>query len=456
MKTLYLECNMGAAGDMLTAALLELHPDPEGFVRRMNDLKIPGVEFSAQPAEKCGIQGTHVSVTVHGEEEESQDVAFHQHFHDHEHSHDHAHPHDHEHPHDHVHPHDHEHPHDHAHPLDHEHSHDHVHPHDHEHPHDHDHSHGHGHHHHAGMGEIRHILSHLDIPQQVRQDAEQVYELIAQAESHAHGRPVEEVHFHEVGALDAVTDVVAVCWLIHDLAPERICASPVHVGSGQVRCAHGILPVPAPATAHILQGVPTYGGAVQGELCTPTGAALLKHFVQSFGPAPVMAVEKIGYGMGKKDFEAANCVRAMVGETQQIGETVAELRCNLDDMTAEAIGFAQERLRDAGALEVYTTAVSMKKDRPGVVLTVLCREEDREKLVRLLFVHTTTLGVRESLCDRYTLERSQRTIETEYGPVRVKTSSGWGVRREKPEYDDLARIALEQGMTLEQVRQKLM
>ncbi|CCX37745.1 uPF0272 protein HMPREF0372_02351 [Clostridium sp. CAG:1013] len=434
MKTLYLECNMGAAGDMLTAALLELHPHPEEFVKRMNDLRIPGVEFSAQPSVKCGITGTHVSVTVHGEEEESHD------HHDHEHPHDHDHHHDHDHPHDHDHHHDHEHPHDHDH-------------HDHEHPHDHDHS--HGHHHHAGMGDIRHILSHMDIPQQVREDAQAVYELIAQAESHAHGRPVEEIHFHEVGTLDAVTDVVAVCWLIHDLAPQKILASPIHVGSGQVRCAHGILPVPAPATAHILQGVPTYGGSVQGELCTPTGAALLKHFVQAFGPSPVMRVEKIGYGMGKKDFEAANCVRAMLGETQETGETVVELCCNLDDMTPEALGFAQERLWEAGALDVSTIAVGMKKNRPGVMLICMCREEDREKMLSLLFAHTTTLGVRERLCNRYTLSRSQRTVETEYGPVRVKESAGWGVVREKPEYEDLARIAREKNMTLDQVKRLL-
>lgn len=295
----------------------------------------------------------------------------------------------------------------------------------------------------------------MDIPQQVREDAQAVYELIAQAESHAHGRPVEEIHFHEVGTLDAVTDVVAVCWLIHDLAPQKILASPVHVGSGQVRCAHGILPVPAPATAHILQGVPTYGGSVQGELCTPTGAALLKHFVQAFGPSPVMRVEKIGYGMGKKDFEAANCVRAMLGETQETGETVVELCCNLDDMTPEALGFAQERLWEAGALDVSTIAVGMKKNRPGVMLICMCREEDREKMLSLLFAHTTTLGVRERLCNRYTLSRSQRTVETEYGPVRVKESAGWGVVREKPEYEDLARIAREKNMTLDQVKRLL-
>lgn len=436
MKTLYLECNMGAAGDMLTAALLELHPDPQGFVERMNRLGLPGVVFAAQPAVKCGITGTQVSVTVGGEEEESHDVPLHTHVH--ETAQDEAHP---GHAHDHVHVHDHEHTHDHEHIHDHEHSHGHE--------------HGHGHHHHAGMGDIRHILSHLDIPQPVRQDAEAVYQLIAQAESHAHGRPVEEIHFHEVGTLDAVTDVVAVCWLLHDLAPEQIVASPVHVGCGQVRCAHGILPVPAPATAYILQGVPTYGGSVQGELCTPTGAALLKHFVQRFGPSPVMRVEKTGYGMGKKDFEAANCVRAMLGQTQEESTTIAQLACNLDDMTPEALGFAQERLWEAGALDVTTAPIGMKKNRPGVQLTCLCRLEDREKLVSVLFAHTTTLGVREGLCTRYTLARSQRTVETEHGPVRVKEARGWGVTREKPEYEDVANIAREQGLTLDQVKELL-
>lgn len=256
MKTLYLECNMGAAGDMLTAALLELHPNPAEFLQRLNALGIPDVQVTAEPAVKCGITGTHVSVTVHGEEEESIDV--------------------------------------------------------HEHMHDHDH--GHGHHHHAGMHDIEHIISHLELPEQVRQDVLAVYGLIAEAESHAHGKPVSEIHFHEVGTMDAIADVTAVCMLMHELAPEQVIASPVHVGSGQVRCAHGILPVPAPATAYILQGVPIYGGSVRGELCTPTGAALLKHFVTKFGATPVITVEKIGYGMGKKDFEAANCVRAMLGE----------------------------------------------------------------------------------------------------------------------------------------------
>lgn len=417
MKTLYLECNMGAAGDMLTAALLELHPDPEGFLARLNSLGLPGVAVSAEPSVKCGITGTHVTVTVNGQEEESLDAA-------------HAHMHGHEHPHDHPHEHSHGHEHGHSHP--------------HDHPHE--------HHHHAGLHDIEHILSHLDLPDKVRADALAVYGLIAQAESHAHGVPVTEIHFHEVGTLDAIADVTAVCMLMAELAPDRVICSPIHVGSGHVHCAHGVLPVPAPATAHILQGVPTYGGAVQGELCTPTGAALLKHFAASFGPSPVMKVEKIGYGMGKKDFKAMNGLRALLGETPDGRDSVAELCCNLDDMTPEGIGFAMEKLLEAGALDVYTLPAGMKKNRPGVLLTCMCRMDDRETMVKLLFAHTSTLGVRESECSRYTLERSQETVQTPYGPVRIKHSAGWGVQREKPEYDDLASLAKENGATLEEIK----
>ena len=448
MKTLYLDCGMGAAGDMLMAALLELVDDKAAFLDRMNGLGLPGVEVTAQPSVKCGITGTHVAVTVNGEEEISCDVdsgAAPVHLHDH-----HGHEHEHEHSHEHHHGHDHDHHHDHAH--DHEHHHDHD--HGHEHSHDHDHGHAH-HHHHTGMGEIRHLLSHLDLPEQVRADAEAVYGLIAQAESHAHGRPVEEIHFHEVGSLDAVADVVGVCLLMHQLGAEQVLCSPVHVGSGQVRCAHGILPVPAPATAHILRGVPIYGGAIRGELCTPTGAALLKHFVTKFDSMPVMSMEKIGYGMGNKDFEAANCVRALLGETEESGDEAVELRCNLDDMTGEAVGFAMEELLSAGALDVFTTPIGMKKGRPAVLLTCLCRPEDREKMARLLFRHTTTLGVRESLCRRYTLSREQHTVDTPRGPVTVKSASGWGVSRSKPEYEDLARIAREQGISLAEAAELL-
>lgn len=291
MKVLYLDCGMGAAGDMLAAALLELIPDKDGFVEKINGLGIPGVSVERELSVKCGITGTHVKVTVNGIEEESHDHHVHEnHVHSHE---EHSHVHE-EHIHsDHVHAHT-EHPHSHTGDG---------------HPHSHSHA-------HSGMEDIRHIVEdHLDLPEKVKADIMAVYELIAQAESHVHGVPVTDIHFHEVGTMDAIADITMVCLLMNMLSPEQIVVSPVHVGSGQVRCAHGILPVPAPATAYILKEIPIYGGNIKGELCTPTGAALLKHFATKFGYMPIMKTEVIGYGMGKKDFEAANCVRAFLGES---------------------------------------------------------------------------------------------------------------------------------------------
>ena len=303
------------------------------------------------------------------------------------------------------------------------------------------------------MEDIEHIVrDHLALPEGVKDHIIAVYGLIAQAESHAHGVPVEKVHFHEVGAMDAVADITAVCLLMDRLAPDQVAASPVHVGGGQVRCAHGILPVPAPATARILRDVPIYGGQVQGELCTPTGAALLKHFVSRFGPMPSMRPQTLGYGCGKKDFEAANCVRAMLGEDGDGEDQVCVLSCNLDDMTAEGVGFAMERLFEAGALDVYTVPIGMKKSRPGVLLRAVCRPWDREALAGTIFRHTTTLGVRESVCRRYVLERELEALDTPWGSVRRKTASGFGVSRAKYEYEDLARIARERGIGLDQAK----
>ncbi len=431
MKTIYLDCGMGAAGDMLMAALLELCPErKEEFLEKMNGLGLPGVKVEAEPAVKCGITGTHMNVTVFGEEEESEDV------HDHGHAHTHSH-----HYGDDGHSHD---GHDgHSHDGHDGHSHD---------GHD-SHTHHH-HHHHSTMAGIASIIENLDIPVPVKEDMKAVYALIAEAEAHAHGMPVDQIHFHEVGTMDAVADIAGVCLLFHELGADQIIASPVHVGSGHVHCAHGILPVPAPATAHILQGIPVYSTQVQGELCTPTGAALLKHFVKEFREMPVMTASKIGYGMGKKDFERANCVRAFLGDTAETGDEIAELSCNLDDMTAEAIGFAEETLFEAGALEVYTIPVGMKKSRPGILLTCMCRREDKEKMVELLFRHTTTLGVREHISRRFTLKRREETIETPCGPVRKKISQGYGVTRAKLEYEDLAAIAKKTGRSLEEIRKE--
>jgi hypothetical protein len=226
----------------------------------------------------------------------------------------------------------------------------------------------------------------------------------------------------------------------------------VHTGSGHVHCAHGILPVPAPATALILEGIPSYGGQVKGELCTPTGAALLKHFVSRFGDRPVMATAAVGYGMGKKDFEQANCVRAFLGESEGARERITKLECNLDDMTGEEIGFALEQLFKAGARDAYTQAIGMKKSRPGVLLSVICMPEDADRLAAVMMKHTSTLGIRRQDLGRYVLRRGIETVGTPYGEVRVKRASGMGVERAKPEYDDLAALAEKHGVPLETIR----
>ena len=387
MKTLYLDCGMGAAGDMLTAALLELLPDADEFIEELNALGIPGVHFKKEQAVKCGITGTHIDVSVHG-----------------------------------VHEDDH---------------------------------HDHHEHHHSSMHSIEHIVHDLPVSETVCRNILAVYNLIAEAESKVHGVPVTEIHFHEVGTMDAVADVTAVCLLMERLAPHEVIASPVHVGSGSVQCAHGILPVPAPATALILKDIPIYGGAIQGELCTPTGAALLKHFASRFGDMPILKPDAIGYGMGKKDFPRANCVRAILGETEDKTDTVLELSCNVDDMTAEEIGFAMEQLFEGGALDVYTVPIGMKKSRPGTLIRVLCKETDQAGILHLIFKYTTTIGVRQTEMQRYILDRKEETVDTIFGSVRRKRSSGYGVTREKWEYEDLARIAREKGISIEEVKKQL-
>ena len=396
MKTLYLECSMGAAGDMLSAALYELLDDKEAFINKINNSGIPKVTVNAEPMTKCGILGTHMNVLVDGVSEGEE--------------------------------------------------HDHHHEHDHEHHHE---------HHHSSLKDIEAIIDALNIPENVKTDAKNVYAMIAEAESNAHGKPVTEIHFHEVGTMDAIADITMVCMLMNELKADKIVASEIYVGSGHVHCAHGILPVPAPATAFILRGVPFTAGHIKGELCTPTGAALIKYFAAEFGEMPVMTVDKIGYGMGKKDFKQANCVRAFLGSTNEKASQITELSCNIDDMTGEKIAFAMEKLFEAGALEVYTIPVGMKKSRPGILLSVMCNEAKKDEMVSLIFKHTTTLGIRENVSKRYTLKREIVKKETPFGEIRIKKSEGFGVVREKYEYEDLARIANEKNISIDEIIKEL-
>ena len=443
MKTLYIECAMGCAGDMLTAALFELLSEEQkaAFLEKMNGLGLPGVRVAAEPAVTCGIAGTHMAVTVHGQEEGDHDD--HHHDHDHHHNH-HEHDHGHEHTVPHLHVHDHIHDHDHEH--DHVHDHDH---HDHDHPHEHGHEH---HHHHASPDHIRGLIDGMDLPEEVKTTARGVYDAIARAEAKAHGCPVGEVHYHEVGALDAVADVVGACYALWLLSPDRIVASPVHVGSGTVRCAHGVMPVPAPATANLLTGVPTYGGEVQGELCTPTGAALLVTFAQSFGPMPALAADKVGCGVGRKVFDRPNCVRAFLGESGGgANGAISELVCNIDDMTPEALAYACEQLLAEGALDVYTLPGTMKKGRSGHLLTVLCDPDREEALARAVLTHTTTIGLRVRRCEKYFLTPGAATVSTPYGEITVKTAEGFGLTKVKPEHDSVAAAARAHGVPYQTV-----
>jgi len=374
MKTLYIDCRTGASGDMAVGALLELVPDRAEAVARLNAMGIPGVRAEARDALRCGLRGTGVSVLVNGEEE----------------------------------------------------------------GHGHGHLHGHGHHHHASMEEILAIVDSMRVSDTVKSHVRETYALIVAAESKAHGVEVSEVHFHEVGAKDAVFDIAAAALLLEEISPGRITASMPEVGGGFAKCAHGVLPVPAPATVNLLEGVPFSSGAADCELLTPTGAALLRHFASSFGPMPPMAVEKTGLGCGGRDIPGRpNMLRMFLGE-EVAGEggpngRVVELKANIDDMTGEELAYAAAKLRKLGALDVSLVQALMKKGRPGQILEVMCRPEQADGLAAAILRETTTFGVRRADLSRYELDRA---IEAGADGVRVKKGAGYGVEKSKREFDD--------------------
>ena len=385
---------MGAAGDMLMGALYELYPEKERFLADMNAL-IPGVKLEAEGVTRQGIAGTHMRVDIHGQEEGHERRRMHDHHQDH-------------------------------------------------------------HHEHRSLADIHAMIDAFPLPEAVREKARRVYGLIAQAEAEAHGVEAGEVHFHEVGALDAVIDVTGVCYLLYLLAPDAVCASPVTMGSGTVRTAHGLLPVPAPATAKLLTGVPVTAGDIQAELCTPTGAALLRTFAGSWGVMPDGVIQGCGHGCGTKDFPRANCLRAFLvddlSRAEEPNDEVTELKANIDDMTGEALGLALERLLEAGALGVSYAPAAMKKNRPGVLLTCLCRPGDADRLASEVLRHTSTFGVRRMDCRRYALAASMDAVETPWGTVPRKTGTGYGITKSKPEYGVLAEIAAERKVPLAAVR----
>jgi len=301
--------------------------------------------------------------------------------------------------------------------------------------------------------EIDLILDSLALPKEALEHAREVFQILFEAESQVHAEKVENIHLHEVGSLDAILDITAAAYAMQLLGIEKVEASAVNTGQGQVKAAHGILPVPAPATAAILIGVPIYSNGIEAELTTPTGAALVKHYAQRFGPMGAITPIAVGYGMGTKDFEAANCVRAFLYEENAAGPAamVSEISANIDDMTPEALAFACEAILSAGALDVFVMNAAMKKGRAGHILTCLCEAEREAEFAALILRHTSTIGLRAAKKARYILERSEGAIQTPYGAVRSKISSGYGVYREKAEYEDMARLAKENGLSLEEL-----
>jgi pyridinium-3,5-bisthiocarboxylic acid mononucleotide nickel chelatase len=389
-RTLYLDCFAGASGDMLVGAMLDSGLDFELLRSALLKLGVEGYELSLGRVDRSGISAAKFDVHLTGE------------------------------------------------------------PHSHEHHHNHEHSHGHRRQsHHRSLSEIKGIISSSNLSELVKQRAQAIFQRIGEAEAKIHNVPIETVHFHEVGAIDSIVDIVGACVAFDALKIERIISSPLHVGSGMFQCAHGTYPVPGPATADILKGVPIYSKDVEGELVTPTGAAIISTLAEGYGPMPMMKIEKIGYGAGTRDYpKFPNALRAIIGELEEDADrtpgAVTIIEANIDDLNAQVFGYLMEKALSAGALDIFYTPVQMKKNRPGVLLTLLCTPPDRERMCDLIFRETTTLGVRYRNEQREILTREFVTVETEYGPIRVKVSRARDgrVMNASPEFED-CRVAAE-------------
>ena len=380
MKTLYLDCGNGAAGDMISAALWELTENKEEFIEEVNSIGIPGVKTYALPTQKQGIFGTHFRVTFNDIEEtpnvlpkdaiveltpeEDLKYAHHEHHHEHE---------------------------------------------------------RHEHEHHS-LGDVKTIIGNLNVSDKVKKDAQAVYDILAEAESHVHGTTVTEIHFHEVGNMDAIADIVCVCMLIEKLAPDQIIASSVNTGTGKVKCAHGILPIPAPATSYLLHGIPIYNTGVNGELCTPTGAALIKYFAGSFGPMPVMNIEDIGYGMGTKDYDVANYFRAFLGEAEDVsgkeGTTPRsaghrhhhEHPVSADEAQRKAI--SNRIARSIGHLESVKRMVEGNRDASDILIQLSAVESSIASTSRVIMKEHFKGAVEHA-----TEQQSEESLESLYGII---------------------------------------
>lgn len=445
-NTLYLECNTGISGDMSVAALLDLGADRDVLMKVLNSIPAKGFEVKISRVKKAGIDCCDFAVLL--------DKDYENHDHDmeylygktencgrnHEHTHQEGH-------HEHIH---HEENTGHSHEEFPEHIHDEE---------THEHSHNHTHHHeHRGMKEIREILSSCVMTERARALALKIFEVLARAEAKAHGVSLEEVHFHEVGAIDSIVDIVAAAVCLDNLDITKVIVLRLCEGTGSVRCQHGILPVPVPAVANIIEayGLPVQFSDTKGELITPTGAAIVAAMEPSYSLPERFTIQKIGMGTGKRAYERPSILRAMlIKEKTEEKDTIYKLESNIDDCSGEALGYVMEELLKAGARDVHYIPVYMKKNRPAWMLNVICLKEDIEKLESVIFKETTTIGIRRVEMERTVLKREIKKVQTVYGEALVKVCMTEGQTRYYPEYESVVKICREKGLPYPEVYEKI-
>jgi uncharacterized protein (TIGR00299 family) protein len=462
MRIAYLECFSGISGDMFLGALLDAGVPPEVFTQTVAALGVDA-RLEISRVDRSGISATKLDVIAAGEKELPREEFWEEaisnqhsalspakpspiaHAHDHgqeqAHAHSHAHLHSNEHLHGDGESHGHSHEHSHSHERDHHPGHSHA---------------------HRGLKEIRQIILGASISQSVKDRAIRIFEALGAAEAKVHNTDIEKIHFHEVGAIDAIVDIVCASVGAEALGVDEWICSPLNVGGGTVVCAHGAFPIPAPATLELLKNAPVYSGEIQKELVTPTGAAIVSVLASRFSHFPSMKTEKIGYGAGTRNFKnSPNVLRLTVGETAAQHESpfpveeITVLEANVDDMTPQVFGYVMEQALQSGALDAFGTPVQMKKSRPGMLLTVLCRTEDSQRLTRLILAETTTLGVRMRRESRAALTRRHVSVSTKWGAVRMKLANLNGsISNYAPEYEDCRQIAKEQKVPLKTVMQE--
>jgi|SRR5882724_879848 len=446
MRIAYLECFSGISGDMFLGALLDAGVPSEVFTQTVAALGVDA-RLEISRVDRSGISATKLDVIAAGEKELPREEFWEKESkaaeHSHAHSQEQARIHNHEH----------------GHGATDSHSHPHGHSHSHEHTHEHQSSHSHSH---RGLKEIRQIIRAASISQSAKDRAIRIFEALGAAEAKVHNTDIEKIHFHEVGAIDAIVDIVCASVGAEELGVDEWVCSPLNVGGGTVVCAHGAFPIPAPATLELLKNAPIYSGEIQKELVTPTGAAIVSVLTSRFSHFPSMKTEKIGYGAGTRNFKnSPNVLRLSVGETAAQHESpfpveeITVLEANVDDMTPQVFGYVMEQALQSGALDAFGTSVQMKKNRPGMLLTVLCQTEDSQRLTKLILAETTTLGVRMRRESRAALTRRHVSVTTKWGDVRMKLANLNGsISNYAPEYEDCRQIAKEQKVPLKTVMQE--